>query len=225
MRSIRKRLTYANVMSSIAVFIVLGGAAFAASKLPKKSVGTPQLKANAVTTAKIKKNAVTSKKIKNGTVSGTDINIGSTPFGRVVAKLRTGGALSVSETELVNYPLSPSTYTQAPEEDDTYLGAVDVTFESSCAAPRAVEALVIADAPNPTKPETSEQIVGLGVVSDTAGGTVTKRLQIGPFLFFGSRFEPGVSQNHTLSLVLAGECSSGSGIVANSGAVDVLGTK
>ena len=34
MKQIRKRLTYANVMSSIAVFLVLGGAtAFAASKI------------------------------------------------------------------------------------------------------------------------------------------------------------------------------------------------
>lgn len=31
MKSIRQRLTYANVMSSLAVFMVLGGVAFAAS--------------------------------------------------------------------------------------------------------------------------------------------------------------------------------------------------
>ena len=75
MRQIRKRLTYANVMSSVAVFLVLGGAtAIAASHLGKKSVGSPQLKANAVTTAKIKKNAVTAKKkIKNGAVDGSKV--------------------------------------------------------------------------------------------------------------------------------------------------------
>jgi hypothetical protein len=64
MNQIRKRLTYANVMSSVAVFLVLGGAAFAAIKLPKNSVGTKQLKKNAVTTAKIKNGAVTGAKIK-----------------------------------------------------------------------------------------------------------------------------------------------------------------
>jgi hypothetical protein len=53
-KQIRKRLTYANVMSSIAVFLVLGGAAFAAVKLPKNSVGTKQLKNNAVISAKVK---------------------------------------------------------------------------------------------------------------------------------------------------------------------------
>ncbi len=77
MKQIRKRLTYANVMSSIAVFIVLGGAAIAASQLPKNSVGTKQLKNNAVTTKKIKKNAVTTAKIKDSAVDGAKVKDGS----------------------------------------------------------------------------------------------------------------------------------------------------
>jgi hypothetical protein len=68
---IRKRLTYANVMSSIAVFLILGGAtAFAAQK-----IGSNQLKANSVTTGKIKKNAVTTAKIKNGAVTGAKVKL------------------------------------------------------------------------------------------------------------------------------------------------------
>jgi hypothetical protein len=54
MKSVRKRLTYANVMSSIAVFLVLGGAtAFAAGQLGKNTVGSKQLKKEAVTPAKL----------------------------------------------------------------------------------------------------------------------------------------------------------------------------
>lgn len=76
MKQLRKRLTYANVMSSIAVFLVLGGAtAFAASHLGKNSVGTKQLKRNSVTTAKIKKNAITGAKIKAGTITGDKISL------------------------------------------------------------------------------------------------------------------------------------------------------
>ena len=76
MNQIRKRLTYANVMSSIAVFLVIGGAtAFAA--LSKNSVGSKQLKKNAVTTNKIKKEAVTGAKIKNGAVTGAKVNLSS----------------------------------------------------------------------------------------------------------------------------------------------------
>jgi hypothetical protein len=88
-KQIRKRLTYANVMSSIAVFLVLGGATAVAAK----KIGSNQLKANSVTTAKIKKNAVTTAKIKNNAVNGAKVNeatlgtvpsaaslVGQTPF-------------------------------------------------------------------------------------------------------------------------------------------------
>jgi hypothetical protein len=66
MKQIRTRLTYANVMSTIAVFLVLGGAtAFAAAQLGKGTVGSKQLKNGAVTSAKIKKGAVTKDKISS----------------------------------------------------------------------------------------------------------------------------------------------------------------
>lgn len=82
MKPVRKRLTYANVMSSIAVFLVLGGgAAFAASQLGKNSVGSKQLKKNAVTSAKIKKNAVTGAKVKPGSLQATDFAAGQLPAG------------------------------------------------------------------------------------------------------------------------------------------------
>ncbi|HET6998309.1 MAG TPA: hypothetical protein VFI03_06930 [Solirubrobacterales bacterium] len=65
MKQIRKRLTYANVMSSIAVFLILGGAtAFAATK-----IGANQLKANSVKTGKIVKEAVTAGKIKKAAIA------------------------------------------------------------------------------------------------------------------------------------------------------------
>jgi hypothetical protein len=66
-RRLRNRLTYANVIASLALFIALGGVAVAAG-LKKNSVGTKQLKANAVTAAKIKNGAVNSHKIAHGAV-------------------------------------------------------------------------------------------------------------------------------------------------------------
>lgn len=86
MKQIRKRLTYANVMSSIAVFMVLGGAAFAATQLPKNSVGSKQLKKNAVTAPKIKKDAVTGAKVKNGSLAAADFAAGQLPAGPKGAK-------------------------------------------------------------------------------------------------------------------------------------------
>jgi hypothetical protein len=79
----RPKLSYANVMATIAVFIALGGASYAALKLPKNSVGAKQLKKNAVTTAKIKKEAITAAKVKSGTLTGTQIN--ASTLGKVPA--------------------------------------------------------------------------------------------------------------------------------------------
>ena len=74
MRRLRPKLTYANVMATAAVFIALGGGAYAATQLPKNSVGTKQLKDGAVTTAKIKDRAVTGSKVGDGSLTGSDIN-------------------------------------------------------------------------------------------------------------------------------------------------------
>ncbi len=65
MKTLGSKLTYANVMSTLCFFLLLGGGAYAAIKLPKNSVGTKQIKNNAVTGAKIKK----------GTITGTNINL------------------------------------------------------------------------------------------------------------------------------------------------------
>lgn len=61
---IRSKVTYANVMATLAVFLVLGGGgAIAAGQFGKNTIGTRQLKPNAVTTAKIKDGAVTGSKL------------------------------------------------------------------------------------------------------------------------------------------------------------------
>jgi hypothetical protein len=49
-----RRLSYANVVATLALFIALGGGAYAATKLPKNSVGPTQLRRNAVTSGKVK---------------------------------------------------------------------------------------------------------------------------------------------------------------------------
>ncbi len=80
----RPKLTYSNVVSTLALFVALSGAgAYAASQLPPKSVGEPELRPGAVTAEKLRKNAVIAPKIKalavkqgkiaNGAVSGAKL--------------------------------------------------------------------------------------------------------------------------------------------------------
>lgn len=59
---LRPKLTYSNVIATIALFLALGGAAVAAG-LPKNSVGTQQLKRGAVNTADLRRGAVKAGKL------------------------------------------------------------------------------------------------------------------------------------------------------------------
>ncbi len=79
MRFIRSRLTYANVVATLALVVALaGGTAFAASQmLPRNSVGAKQIKKEAVGAGKLKNGAVTGPKIAAGAVTGPDINLGT----------------------------------------------------------------------------------------------------------------------------------------------------
>jgi hypothetical protein len=78
MKLVRKRLTYANVMSTIAVFLVVaGGSALAANQLGKNTVGAKQLKKEAVTSAKVKNGAISGGKLANGAVNGSKLAAGA----------------------------------------------------------------------------------------------------------------------------------------------------
>lgn len=112
MKQIRKRLTYANVMSSLAVFLILGGAtAFAAVK----KVGPNEIKANSIKTGKIIKEAVTSGKIKKGAVTEVRLADGAVTTPKIASDAVTGE--KVNESTLGEVPnaaklggLPPSSY-------------------------------------------------------------------------------------------------------------------
>ena len=92
MRTIRSKLTYANLISTLCLFLLLGGAtAFAAGKLAKNSVGTKQ----------IKNGAVTGIKIKKGTITGTNINLaklGTVPSATTAATATTATSANTATT-------------------------------------------------------------------------------------------------------------------------------
>lgn len=77
MNLVKRHLSFANVVSCIALFAALGGTAFAAMKLQPGQVKAVNIAKQAVTNAKIKTQAVTSGKIKNGGVVAADLGMGS----------------------------------------------------------------------------------------------------------------------------------------------------
>ena len=91
---LRSKLTYANVMATIAIFLVLTGVGFAVAKLPKKSVGPKQLKNGAVRSKKIHKDAVNASKIKSGAVGRSEVANGAIGTGEIANKAVTRGKLA-----------------------------------------------------------------------------------------------------------------------------------
>src|SRR5215213_6597981 len=70
MSKLGARLSYANVMATIAVFIALGGTGYAALNLPKNSVGSQQLKPKGVRAGDIATGALTSRTIAESALKG-----------------------------------------------------------------------------------------------------------------------------------------------------------
>jgi hypothetical protein len=64
MSKIWKSLTYGNVVATLAVFLAMGGAAFAVTKAPK----------NSVTSESIRNGSVIGKDVKDNSLTGTDID-------------------------------------------------------------------------------------------------------------------------------------------------------
>jgi hypothetical protein len=91
MNTIAKRLpSPAMLVACVALVVALGGVSYAASVLPKNSVGTAQLQKKAVTGGKLKKNAVTTPQVKDGTLLAADFKAGQLPAGSQGPKGDTG---------------------------------------------------------------------------------------------------------------------------------------
>lgn len=91
-RRVATKLTYANVLSTLAIFLVLGGGAYAATTLPKNSVGTEQIERDGVTkpdvapdaigTAELKAEAVRTKEVADGSLECKDFKPAADACGR-----------------------------------------------------------------------------------------------------------------------------------------------
>jgi hypothetical protein len=115
----KPKLTYANVTSTLALFIALGGAtAFAATKLPDKSVGEFQLRPGAVTASKIRKNAVTAPKIKAQAIKQGKLANGSI----TAAKLTPGSVASssIQDGSITNSKVAPEAITGDKALESTF---------------------------------------------------------------------------------------------------------
>ena len=74
---LRTRLTYANVVATLALFVALGGTSYAATQLSRNSVGSAQIRSKAVGSSELQSRAVTSSKIRAGSVTASRLSSGA----------------------------------------------------------------------------------------------------------------------------------------------------
>ena len=69
---LKRHLSYANVASTLALIMALGGTAYAGATLARNSVGSAQIKRSGVANSDIRNNAVTSAKVRNRSLRAGD---------------------------------------------------------------------------------------------------------------------------------------------------------
>jgi hypothetical protein len=133
MMRIRPKLSYANVVATVALFLALsGGVVWAAHKITSKQIGKGAVKnknlaKNAVKAKNLAKNAVTAAKIKKGAVTSAKIGDGAVNFAKIAAGTNviataTAGPISAKQEGFVNVPLSaPLTLTPVAGQPITVL--------------------------------------------------------------------------------------------------------
>src|SRR5215813_2631130 len=121
------KLSYANVVSTIALFLALGGAtAYAVSSLPPKSIGAKQLRPGAVTADKIRKHAVTAPKIeeqaiKSGKIAGGAVKEAKLANAAVTNVKLASGAVSTEKIQndaVGGAQVNESTLSQVPSANN-----------------------------------------------------------------------------------------------------------
>ncbi len=85
MRFVRSRLTFANVVALLALFVALGGSAYA-FHLGKNAVKTKNIKNGAVNEAKLANGAVTETKLATGAVTASKLAAGAVKTPSVVVR-------------------------------------------------------------------------------------------------------------------------------------------
>jgi len=133
-RRLGSKLTYANVVATLALVIAVGGAsALAATHLAQNSVGPRQLRKNAVTNAKIKDGAVTGAKIKLSTL-GTVPSAQRATEAESAARAATASLAERATSAALAGALSPPEaihFVNAPGEPPFENGFADLTIGSS----------------------------------------------------------------------------------------------
>jgi hypothetical protein len=109
MRSVWRRLSYANVVATLALFVALGGGAYATIALPRNSVGTAQLKNSAVNSAKVRNGSLRASDFRSSDLAQLRGPAGALGAAGAPGAPGAGGSSIVARYTLDNVPLGITT--------------------------------------------------------------------------------------------------------------------
>jgi hypothetical protein len=215
---VRERLTYSNVLATLALFVALSGGAYAAISLPKNSVRSEQIAKGQVKRADLANNAVTSRKVADRTLRRKDFKAGQLPTGpkgdtgppgpsggAVVARIRGSGSRSGTGTP-TNIPVTGNTWTQQANETNFIVGSLAYTRPPECAGGGGIRLHVDGGQP---------------VLNLTLGTSGFQGLGIVPY----DALDPGTAVAHTLTATIEDNCLGSANISADDLKVNVIAFK
>lgn len=178
MSRLKDRLTYANVVATLALFLALGGGAvWAAGQITSKdlakravkskniadnAVKTPQIKNSSVNSGDIRDQNITGGDIAENTIETSDLRDGAVKGGKVADGSLTGADFQAGTLSPTKFGLQPG---------DTIRGAVGADFDAHAAA---IDFGVIASLPVPATNALTDGDVSIQVDTWGDGGGQTK---------------------------------------------------
>jgi hypothetical protein len=132
---LRSRLTYANIVATLALFVALGGSAYGALRLPKNSVGSNQISSGAVGSRQLRNGGVTNPKLAVGAVTARNVVRGSltgaqidaATLGTVPSATRASSADSATTATTATY----ATHATSADSATTATTATNATHATS----------------------------------------------------------------------------------------------
>lgn len=200
MRLVR-HLTFSNVIALIALFIALGGAAYAGAKIDGKSIVS-----GSIGGGKLKDETITANKIKKGTITGAQIKEGSI----------TSSVIDVSTLATVPSATSAQTATNATQAKTANTAQEADTAKSADDAKHANEADSATDAGHADQADSAKQADEADFATDagTVEGATVSQLTVhcsATTEFYGGMCWDKTTRAAKLWLVADAECGDAGG--------------
>lgn len=206
------KLTYANVVASLALFLALsGGVVYAASG----KIGANKLKANSVTTGKIKRNAISAGKIRPNAVTGPKIKAAAVDFSKLapgtnLVGTASGGPVPATNPVGTNVPLA-GTVTFTPNTGTVYFLSVEARGTDLARAKTEPCEVRVVPLVNGSRWDIAGGALALSAFEPTADeptGLVPLSSASGPI----GLTSPGISQTVSVKVFGSAECAANSAV-------------